>query len=319
MFQGIVSRPYPEHNFNGQIMLKRVSKLVETKKVSYSKSFSDSYHVTNLLKKDEWKFTCTFDEKTTIHNVVDDIQHIYGLADDVCANLCFSYKSHSKRGKKTINRILLDDEKEDRLLIGNRVVLDENGVSRRLTIDDLVLHVMTPKGAEVERDATCDTNFMLDSVHDVGESIRSSMHWLDRNTQPIILFMDNAGGHGTNDAKMEYVRILKENYNIIVEWQVPNSPETNLLDLGFWATHQALVERTHRLKRMEADALARSVRDVFHSIGSDKILRIYERWEYVLELIIRGEGTNDLVEMNRGLTKSLANLPDVARYYPDLQ
>jgi hypothetical protein len=141
---------------------------------------------------------------------------------------------------------------------------------------------MTPKGAEVERDATCDTNFMLDSVHDVGVSIRSSMHWLSKDTQPIILFMDNAGGHGTNVAKMEYVRILKEEYNIIVEWQVPNSPETNLLDLGFWATHQTLVERTHRLKRMEANALSRSVCDVFHSIGSDKILRIYKHcWEYV--------------------------------------
>jgi hypothetical protein len=179
--------------------------------------------------------------------------------------------------------------------------------------------LMTPKGLEVERDTTCDSNFMFESIHDMGSSIRSSMHWLEKNTQPIILFMDNAGGHGTNDAEIEYVRILKEQYNIIVEWQVPNSPETNLLDLGFWATHQALVERTHRLKRMEADALSRLVRDVFHSIGGDKILHIYKRLEYVLELIIRGEGTNELVEMNRGLTKSLADLPDVARYYPDLQ
>jgi hypothetical protein len=104
-------------------------------------------------------------------------------------------------------------------------------------------------------------------------------------------------------------------YKIQVEWQVPNSPETNLLDLGFWATLQAIVERMHRLKRMDTDALARTVHECFDKVEPEKIDRIYNRWEYVLDLIIKGGGTNDLVESNRGLMKSLDTLPNVRRLY----
>jgi hypothetical protein len=41
----------------------------------------------------------------------------------------------------------------------------------------------------------------------------------------------------------------------------------------------------------------------------DKIENIYKRWEHVLDLIIEGRGTNELVEQNCGLTKSLDDLP----------
>jgi hypothetical protein len=50
-------------------------------------------------------------------------------------------------------------------------------------------------------------------------------------------------------------------------------------------------------------------------VNRDKISWIYDRWEYVLELIVQGGGTNDLVESNRGLKKSLEGLPDVTRFY----
>jgi hypothetical protein len=67
------------------------------------------------------------------------------------------------------------------------------------------------------------------------------MYWVPQSVY-ITLFMDNAGGHRKENIKDQYVLILKEQYKIKVEWQVPNSPKTNLLDLGFWATLQAIVE-----------------------------------------------------------------------------
>jgi hypothetical protein len=88
---------------------------------------------------------------------------------------------------------------------------------------------------------------------------------------------------------------------------VPNSPETNLLDLGFWATHQAIVDRLHRLRRMHPDALARTVRESFNLVGPSTVMNIFERWELVLELIMCGEGTNEFVEARRGLSKSLVS------------
>jgi hypothetical protein len=47
---------------------------------------------------------------------------------------------------------------------------------------------------------------MLNSVHETGHAIRSSMHWVAFE-EPVILFMDNAGGHGTDVAKQQYVRV----------------------------------------------------------------------------------------------------------------
>jgi hypothetical protein len=46
--------------------------------------------------------------------------------------------------------------------------------------------------------------------------------------------MDNAGGHGKNDVKGDYVSKLEDEFNIEVVWQVACSPETNMLDLGAW-------------------------------------------------------------------------------------
>jgi hypothetical protein len=141
------------------------------------------------------------------------------------------------------------------------------------------------------------------------------MSWIPP-AEPITLFMDNTGGHGTNTTKEEYVRILYDKYKILVEWQIPNSPDTsNILDLGFWVTHQAIVEWMHRLKQMDVDTLTQMVVEAFRLVDCDKISQIYDRWEYVLELIVvQGDGTNDLVESNRGLRKSLEGVPDVSHF-----
>jgi hypothetical protein len=119
--------------------------------------------------------------------------------------------------------------------------------------------------------------------------------------------MDNAGGHRTDKAKDEYVNLLKVEFNIIVLWQVPNSPETNMLDLGAWMTIQNVVEKLHRQRPMNNDALADSVFEAFDLFDSrTKLAAIARRWETVLDLIEEDKGGNDLVESQRGsLTKSL--------------
>jgi hypothetical protein len=315
MFQGIIAKPYPEHEFSGHISLKRVSKKVQTKKLSFNKQFDDSYHINNLLKKNEWIYTCTIDADTAVQETIDEIQHVYGLFDDIAERLCFSYHTYNSKGKKKTKRMYMGEYGEGSCacLLGNKKLVDKNGRKRKLTLKDIDLHVRVPRFSDIEKDVTCNSNFMINSVHETGTSIRQSLHWVSES-EIIYLFMDNAGGHGTDDIKREYVSILWNEYKIQVEWQIPNSPETNLLDLGFWVTHQAIVQRLHRLNRMESEALARSVRDAFLLVDNDKIASIFKRWELVLTLIIKGEGTNDLVESRRGLTKSLAKCSDLERY-----
>lgn len=57
--------------------------------------------------------------------------------------------------------------------------------------------------------------------------------------------MDNTGGHDTGDVIKEYITILKDKHNVIVVFQVPRSPYTNLLDLGVWCSLESEVEKTH--------------------------------------------------------------------------
>jgi hypothetical protein len=215
-----------------------------------------------------------------------------------------------------VERLVLEENGIE-LILGNRSLIDKNGKIKQVTLDDIDLHVMVPKDTEVERDITCDSTFMLKTVHEVGLAIHSAYNWLHPDT-PIVLFMDNAGGHGSKRAKEEYVSILLKKNKVFVEWQIPNLPESNLLDLGFWTTHQSIVDRLHRLKRMDVEALSCTIQEAFRMIDIEKITRIYEQWEYILDLIIKGEGTNDLVEMNCGLMKSLDALPSVSEKYNNI-
>ena len=108
------------------------------------------------------------------------------------------------------------------------------------------------------KDTNCDSEFMRSITDEIGASIHKAFNWVPISN-PIHLFTDNAGGHGTELAKLEYMDILKSEYNVEICWQVSNSPETNILDLGVWCLLQSLVEHLHRLKRMNEEALARNV------------------------------------------------------------
>ena len=183
----------------------------------------------------------------------------------------------------------------------------KNGRLRPLTIADLKIHVRVERRTDVEKDVNCDTSFMMCSIHKIGKSIRVKMDsvpvW-----EPIHLFIDNAGGHGTNKGKEEYEKILYKDYLVILEWQeVPNSPETNELDLGAWISIQSVVEKLHRNWVMNEKALSDIIFQAFEEFdGCTKLAAIAQRWELVLDLILDDNGGNDLVETKRGsLTKLL--------------
>jgi len=53
-------------------------------------------------------------------------------------------------------------------------------------------------------------------------------------SETIYLVMDNAGGHGTNNAVEDYTRCLKEEHNITIIQQPSRSPHLNALDLEPW-------------------------------------------------------------------------------------
>ena len=106
-----------------------------------------------------------------------------------------------------------------------------NGITRELTIDDLDLFVCNKQGEDVDEDCLCDSTFIKKIVETVANEIRN-YYFRVTLTSTIYLVIDNAGGHGTNGTVEEYRCMIFQEYNIKLFHQVPNSPKTNLKDLG---------------------------------------------------------------------------------------
>ena len=91
---------------------------------------------------------------------------------------------------------------------------------------------------------------------------------------------------------------MLETYNIELLHQVPNSPETNLLDLGVWRSMQAAVERLCFRQRHDPEVLAARVHDAWDAFPCRTIEKVYKRWELVLDLILKGDESNIFVELH---------------------
>ena len=141
------------------------------------------------------------------------------------------------------------------------VIQLQDGSTRELTLEDLQLYVKLSPGDVVEKDCSCNSAFMLQTMPDVGRELRNKFHWI-LDAKKIYLVMDNAGGHGSMEAINEYSRLLND-YNVEIVWQIPRSPETNMLDLGVWMSIQRAVEKQHYGRRYHHDALAASVEEAW--------------------------------------------------------
>ena len=62
---------------------------------------------------------------------------------------------------------------------------------------------------------------------------------------------------------------------------------------------QSVVERIHRMLVMQHDILDCSIKEAFWGMEYISLLNIHNRWKRVLELIVQGEGSNQLVEKCR--------------------
>ena len=184
--------------------------------------------------------------------------------------------------------------------------------SQAVQVDDVQLKVRCERGDIVERDCSCDSTFMLRIMDDVGTAIRTAFHWIPQD-QFCYLIMDNAGGHGTDQAIETYTNILRERYKIKIIFQVPRSPYTNVLDLGAWCALQTRVEKVHYMRRCEVECLAKSVYEAWNADNNFDVVvgKVFNRLQNVLVLILEGNGSNHLVEKKRGKQFRNLDLPQV--------
>lgn len=305
MFLGVVACPNPTHKFDGRVFLKRVSKEVEVTRASRNKNFSVDAVINDGLKAGCWKDLLIGVADITVQEAVELVGMNYDLDDFVTSRLQLSYDTFTVGGKKKRKKL----EPGQRLdTLGVRTL--ENGEQVAIGLQDLELDVVLQAGDLVEQDCSCDSDFMLETMPMVGQSLREKFHWVDL-ADPIYLVMDNAGGHGTIEAKEHYIEALRA-FNVIVIWQVPRSPETNILDLGVWMSIQTSVQRVHRGRRCQHSALAKSVEDAWESYLNEKaFMNVWRRLRVVLRCILDDKGGNQTVESKRGALFRDATIVDL--------
>lgn len=302
---GVVANPNRERDFDGRVYLKRVSQQHTAAQASRNSRFSVDVNINECLTRGAWReivdLNCSCGEN------MESIVSTYDLDEFVANRLCLYYVTYSGnnfQNKKYVN--LTTDVMMDAL--GTRT--DQDGVQHQMTLDDIKICVMIKKGNVYEKDCSCDSDFMMKWMPEVGRALRKSYHWLG-DEEKIYLVMDNAGGHGTVDCKQLYTDALQE-YNVEIVWQVPRSPETNLLDLGIWMSIQSAVTRVHQLRRCQADALAKSVKEAWEkNLSETAFTNVFNKLVVVLKSIVQDEGGNAFVEENRGKLFRDANIIDL--------
>jgi len=177
----------------------------------------------------------------------------------------------------------------------------EEGEQVGIELTDLIPYVHVRQGDEVAEDVSCNSRFMLEVMPKVGRALRNAFHWVPGATERIYLVLDkNAGGHGTNDAINEYTQAMGL-FHVQLIWQVPRSPETNMLDLGVWTSIQSTVSKVQRMRQCHHEVLAKSVHDAWENkLSIRAFANVYQRLRVVLSCIVDDSGGNALVEEKRG-------------------
>lgn len=307
MYMGVIASPdlapsQLQDTFDGKIFMKRVAKEKQYSRNNYSTVFCSNAEYNELLKNGGWnKLIHEFGDTVTFGDLKQKLAESGELDEFIMNRLTLVY--HTRKWNKNGTEILKNKELKkivanDEPILAGRYIIEDNGTSRQLTLGDLTLKVSIQAGDRRMEDCSCDSEFMLETMPEVAQAIRNKFSWVPSDKW-IHLVLDNAGGHGTNDAIRQY-KTMFESKKIKLIFQVPNSPETNMLDLGVWMTIQHQVGIEHYRKIMKPDALASSVEKAWENVEVKKLVNIKERWKKVLDLIVLGGGSNDLVETHRG-------------------
>ena len=183
MFMGLVCPPIiveekltGEKNelVDGKVLLKRVSKEVIQKQQSYNQHFVPSFEINHHLKAGEWRSLYPDNFELSINDFVTIIQETYNIDVSTAADLVFCYHSYSqhKDTGKVKRKLMKLTPYQNGFVLGNRKIrcLNQDGTveERPLKLTDLELRVNPQKGKVVERDVTCDSDFMMSHIREIG-------------------------------------------------------------------------------------------------------------------------------------------------------
>ncbi|XP_021861639.2 uncharacterized protein [Spinacia oleracea] len=146
-------------------------------------------------------------------------------------------------------------------------------------------------------------------------AIRSKWPWFA--SKDILIQQDNARPHiNRNDAEF-LDAATQEGFNIQLICQPPQSPDLNVLDLGFFRAIQSL---QHQKFPRDVEALVKAVKEAYEAYDPKLINYTWLQLQYVMLEILGVKGGNNYKSPHKGKAKmdNLGLLPDTVEVPDDL-
>ncbi len=156
MFIGTVGEPEPENGFDGKIFLEKNAEERALQRVTYRNNFSHDRHINEQLKSGEWRVLYPDDPAFPMSDLRWLIVDIYGLDGDVKDLICLRYTTYSRNNGQAELKVMGDED-----TLENKILWQQDGLDRELTIEDLDLFLRLPVGTIITEDINCDSDYML--------------------------------------------------------------------------------------------------------------------------------------------------------------
>lgn len=148
-----------------------------------------------------------------------------------------------------------------------------------------------PAGTAVTKVMTSVTNVQYRNFHIEKLLPVIKEKWPRTLTNPVIKIQQDAARPHTTPTDAEFCRVAEKlDLNIQIINQPPNSPNLNVLDLGYFNTIQSL---QHKAAPKYIDELITAVKDSFENLYHSKLNDNFLTLQKVMELCLLHEGNND--------------------------
>lgn len=112
------------------------------------------------------------------------------------------------------------------------------------------------------------------------------------NSGPKVIYIqqDNARTHVTHDDEEWQQVYQQEDFTFILVQQPPNSPDLNVLDLGFFRSIESLM---HKKMPENVDKMIEAVNDAFEELKPETLDDVWLSLQYVMNEVLKNKGGND--------------------------
>ncbi len=121
--------------------------------------------------------------------------------------------------------------------------------------------------------------------------------WPSDGATTIFIQQDNARVHITNDDPIWQQNNRRGGLTFILTQQPPNSPDCNILDLGFFRSIQSLM---HKKMPKNMNELIKAVEDAFEELHPKTLTNVWISLQHHLNEILKVKGSNDYIQPHFG-------------------